>query len=216
MSEFHSISRIHSAASDSRLLVLLHGYGSHENDLPGLADELQGQVNYISLRAPLSLPWGGYAWFPIYPAANGFTSDVQAARLVIQDLHQWMLQTLAQYQPADGKLWLLGFSQGSILSQALMMRFPELVGGVMGLSGYLNQEMLEDLSGQPSAVNCALFLAHGTEDGVIPIHKARETHLFYQSLGMAHEYREYAMGHSVSGEEMLDLQNWWKDHRPTI
>lgn len=216
MSDFHQLSRIKESSEDGRLLVLLHGYGSHENDLPGLAEELEQNINYISLRAPLSLPWGGYAWFPIYPANNGFTSDIHAAKLVIKDLLKWMENTLETHQPADGKLWLMGFSQGSILSQALMMLQPNLIGGVMGLSGYLNQEMLEELPSANSSVKVPLFLAHGTEDGVIPIAKARETHAFYESRGMAHEYHEYAMGHSVSGEELLDLQNWWRDHRLTI
>lgn len=194
--------------TDKRLLILLHGYGSNEQDLPGLAEELSGDFNYLSLRAPLELPWGGYAWFPIYPNENGgFTTDIDAAKLIVKQLEISLEEIQSKYLAEGEKLWLLGFSQGSILSQVLMVKRPDLIAGVIGLSGYLNEELIEIDKNNPPTSH--LFLAHGTQDEVINISKARRTTKFYHNHEVAHEYHEFDMGHSVSQEELEVLNKWW-------
>ena len=50
----------------SPVLFLLHGYGSHEEDLFSFANYLPEEYLIISLRAPLSLSFGGYAWYSIH------------------------------------------------------------------------------------------------------------------------------------------------------
>ena len=44
------------------LVVLLHGRGSSEADIVGLADHLPGGAAYAAVRAPIA-EGGGYAWF---------------------------------------------------------------------------------------------------------------------------------------------------------
>ena len=48
--------------SDRPLLVLLHGYGSHEGDLFQLSPRLPLAPVIASVRAPISES-GGWAWF---------------------------------------------------------------------------------------------------------------------------------------------------------
>lgn len=212
--EFEYIEK--SSSFGDHILILLHGYGSNEQDLPALAEEIGNDFSYISLRAPLSLPWGGFAWFPIYPAENGFTSDINSALSVIQKLEKCLEQIIAAKQPSSGKVSLLGFSQGSILSQALLFRRPDLLESIIGLSGYMNEDLLpEEL---PSFENFpAVFLAHGEHDEVIPIDKARKGRSIYLERDIEHTYIEYPMAHSSSPQELEDLRKWWKDHmnKPT-
>ena len=49
----------------SPLIIMLHGYGSNENDLFSFADHIPRNYKIISLRAPYSLPYGGYSWYDI-------------------------------------------------------------------------------------------------------------------------------------------------------
>ena len=47
------------------LLLLLHGYGSNEEDLFSFASELPDEYYVISARAPYDLMYGSYAWYAI-------------------------------------------------------------------------------------------------------------------------------------------------------
>jgi phospholipase/carboxylesterase len=47
------------------LLLFLHGFGSHEGDLAGLASFLPNRFDWVSLRAPIGISASGFAWFPI-------------------------------------------------------------------------------------------------------------------------------------------------------
>src|SRR5438046_1957445 len=51
------------------LLLLLHGVGSHEGDLIGLAPYLDGRFYIVSARAPIQVGPGMYGWYHVtlYP-----------------------------------------------------------------------------------------------------------------------------------------------------
>ena len=53
-----------------------------------------------------------------------------------------------------------------------------------------------------------IFLAHGTQDPVIPIDRARASRDVLLALGHAVEWHEYAMPHSVCAKEIEDLNRW--------
>ncbi|MEJ7606278.1 MAG: hypothetical protein WKF37_08415 [Bryobacteraceae bacterium] len=58
------------------LLLLLHGVGSNEQDLMGLAEKLDPRFFVISARAPITLQRGSYAWYKIQFTAAGYDMDV--------------------------------------------------------------------------------------------------------------------------------------------
>ena len=47
------------------LLVLIHGYGSNEEDLFSFATELPEEYYIVSARAPYNMQYGSYAWYAI-------------------------------------------------------------------------------------------------------------------------------------------------------
>ena len=59
------ITRPSTLKENAPLLVMLHGYGSDENDLFSFADQLNSKFLIVSLKAPFSLPMGGNAWYEI-------------------------------------------------------------------------------------------------------------------------------------------------------
>ena len=63
------------------LLILLHGYGSNEDDLFSFASELPDELLIVSARAPYDMHFGGYAWYAITLDANNEKfSDLEEAR----------------------------------------------------------------------------------------------------------------------------------------
>ncbi len=193
-----------------KLLILLHGYGSHERDLISLADFLPGSFLLESLRAPLSLPWGGYAWYPIEMDENGVRIKSDALEKALDELEQFLPLFVAARGLEMKQVWLMGFSQGCIISLALALRNPHWFEGIIGLSGYLSTEVIPPKIAPSDFLNKKLFIAHGKEDQVIPIQLARQTTQALETIKIAHVYHEYEMGHGVTAEVMRDLEQWWK------
>ena len=125
-----------STLSDSApLLIMCHGYGSDENDLFSFASELPDDLFIISLKAPYQLQPFGNAWYAInFDADENKFSDIGQAKSSVQKISDFIDDLKKMYAPK--KTFLLGFSQGAILSYALSLNFPNKVQHVVALSGY--------------------------------------------------------------------------------
>src|SRR5690606_29660662 len=121
------------------LIILIHGYGSNEEDLFSFAPELPENAFIVSVQAPYQVPPYGFAWYAISFDAdmNKFSDDTQAVKS--RDLLVQFIDELCTKYPIDQKdVNLIGFSQGAILSYALAVTYPEKVNKVVALSGYFN------------------------------------------------------------------------------
>ena len=122
------------------LLILLHGYGSNELDLFSFSDALPDDLLIVSLRAPYEIGHGGYAWYAIdLDSENNKFSDLVQARESMHKIAATIDDLKTQYNTNPTKTFLLGFSQGAILSYALSLNFPNKIQHVIALSGYLNK-----------------------------------------------------------------------------
>lgn len=191
------------------LLLLLHGYGSNEEDLFSFASELPDEYYVISARAPYDLQYGSYAWYEINFDAdqNKFSDHNQA--ILSRDLVVKFIEELKVQFPIDSSdITLIGFSQGSILSYSIALSYPNIVQRVGALSGYLNLEINRDSYRDNDFQGLKIFSSHGTVDQVIPVEWARKTDPILNNLGINSTYREYPIGHGVSPQNFFDLKNW--------
>ncbi len=191
------------------LLLLLHGYGSNEQDLFSFATEIPEEYYIISARAPYDLSYGSYAWYAInFDADQNKFSDNEQAR-VSRDLIAKFIDELIVSFPIDYKnITLIGFSQGTILSYAVALSYPEKVQQVVALSGYINTEILDENYLKNSFDNLNFFTSHGTVDQVIPVDWGRKAKPFLEKLGIKITYKEYPIGHGVSPQNFYDFKNW--------
>ncbi|WP_298224896.1 alpha/beta fold hydrolase [Flavobacterium sp.] len=191
------------------LLLLLHGYGSNEEDLFSFAKELPEEYYVISARAPYDLMFGSYAWYAInFDADENKFSDLNQARSS-RDLISNFIDELIENYPIDAQnVTLIGFSQGSILSYAVALSFPQKVQRVVAISGYLNTEMAVENYAQNDFSNLRIFASHGTVDQVIPVDWARKTKPALEALGIEMTYKEYPIGHGVSPQNFFDFRSW--------
>lgn len=191
------------------LLLLLHGYGSNEQDLFSFSSELPEEYYVISARAPYDLQYGSYAWYAINFDAdeNKFSDHNQAMQS--RDLISNFIDELIQNYPIDPKqVTLLGFSQGSILSYSVALSYPEKVQRVVALSGYLNEEIIVENYKNNDFSNLKMFVSHGSVDQVIPVDWAKKAPGILDSLNIPNEFREYQVGHGVAPQNFFDLKNW--------
>ena len=113
-----------------------------------------------------------------------------------------------QYNTNPTNTFLLGFSQGAILSYALSLNFPNKIQHVIALSGYLNKELIPNDIDQ--RISTDYYISHGSVDQVIPVEWARNTTPFLETLKLQNEYSEYPVGHGVSPQNFLVLKSGLK------
>jgi phospholipase/carboxylesterase len=196
------------------LLLLLHGYGSNEDDLFSFASELPEEYYVISARAPYNMQDSAYAWYAInFDADENKFSDNEQAR-ISRDLIARFIDELIKNYPIDSKsISLIGFSQGTILSYAVALSHPEKVQKLVAMSGYINREILEENYLKNSFSNLQIFISHGTVDQVIPVEWGRKAKPFLDNLGIKNTYKEYPIGHGVSPQVFHDFKNWLSEKK---
>lgn len=186
------------------LLVLLHGYGSHEGDLFGLSPYLPLDPVIASVRAPI-VESGGYAWFSraIGDAGNpGLAWADAGARGVLN----W-LDSLA---PA-ASVGLFGFSQGAAMALQLLRHAPDRFAYAVSLSGYVvpgtvagDQRLAEK--------RVPVFWGRGTEDEVIPAEAVQRTADWLPGHADLDARIYEGLGHGIAQRELADIGTFVVPH----
>ena len=199
-------------SSKAPLLVLLHGYGSNENDLFSFAAELPKELCIIALRAPYGLEPYGHAWYAInFDANQNKWNDVEQAKESMAIIMNCVNNAQSLYDIDPSNISLLGFSQGCILSIALALNHPEKFKNIIGLSGYICEEFLNDPQDEKAYKHLNFYCSHGSSDQVIPVEWARETPKHLESLGIKNHYSEFSVGHGVAAENFFEFKQWLID-----
>lgn len=139
----HYIKRPSTLTENAPLLIMCHGYGSDENDLFSFASELPEELFIVSVRAPYKMQPYGNAWYTInFDANDGKWSDDEQAKSSRDLLAEFINQLCKTYPVNPNNVTLLGFSQGTILSYAVALSYPERVKNIVALSGYINEALI--------------------------------------------------------------------------
>lgn len=191
------------------LLIMLHGYGSDENDLFSFANELPEELFIISVKAPYPLQPYGNAWYAInFDADKGKWNDNEQAKESLELIANFIDEAINNYPVNKNNVSLLGFSQGSILSYAVALTYPEKVKNVIALSGYINQDILPKAIKQKDYSHLDFYCSHGSVDQVIPVDWARQTSPFLNALNIKYVYSEFPVGHGVAPQNFFELKDW--------
>jgi phospholipase/carboxylesterase len=189
------------------LVILLHGRGSHERDIIGLAAQLPQGPAYAAVRAPIT-EGGGFAWF----ANRGI------GRPIAESLAQtmaWFDAWLVEAAPSGRPVVLVGFSGGAAFAGGLLLADPKRYAGVAILYGTLPFD-----AGIPVTTgllrNANVFVAQGEADSVIPreLLDATWTYLHEDSEGTVVGRRDPG-GHQISTGTLSALHEWLADRLPS-
>jgi phospholipase/carboxylesterase len=190
------------------LLVLLHGVGSSEHDLFGLANELDRRFLIVSARAPYVLGPGSFGWYHTQFTAKGpviSPDEAESSRVL---LLKFVEELILAYQVDPQRVYLMGFSQGCIMSLSASLTRPRLFAGVAGMSGRLLPQVIPQLAPVGELRGLPLIIVHGTDDQVLPIAYGRDIRDQLAKLPVDLDYREYPMPHTVSRESLDDVAGW--------
>ncbi|RYB01477.1 alpha/beta hydrolase [Lichenibacterium ramalinae] len=184
-----------------QLVVFLHGYGADGNDLIEIGRQWQAwlpDAAFVAPHAPERCTQAptGRQWFPLTmrdPAERW--TGVVAARPA---LDAFLDAELARTGVDDGKLALVGFSQGTMMALHTGLRRRRAPAAILGYSGtlvgpeHLGEATARSAAGRPPPV----LLVHGDRDDVIPVDalfdaaeslgKAEIPAQWHLSFGVAH------------------------------
>ncbi|BDG10744.1 methyltransferase domain-containing protein [Anaeromyxobacter paludicola] len=191
------------------LLVLLHGIGADEEDLLPLVPSLDPRFHVVSVRAPHLAEPMGYRWWAIDWSAAPPRADPAEIVASRELLARFLEEAAAAYGTDPARTQLFGFSQGAILSLALLLARPDPARGVVAHSGRLARLPGPEPSVEALSRARALLL-HGTEDDVVPVELGRKAgEVLAPLLGTRLEHRELAgLGHGISPESLALAARW--------
>jgi phospholipase/carboxylesterase len=179
------------------LLVMLHGVGSNEQDLLGLAPALPAAWTIASLRAPM--PWGpGFSWYPLGTPGSPALEPVDA---VVADVLDWVDSVAADHP----RIGLLGFSQGGSMALQLLRARPSGFAFAVSLSGFVVPGVTDARDEGVRAVRPRVFLGHGDLDPVIPAEATAQTEAWAAANTDVTDRTYEGLPHAVSAAELADV-----------
>ncbi|MEO8629855.1 MAG: alpha/beta hydrolase [Betaproteobacteria bacterium] len=208
---------VETAPNPSHAVIWLHGLGADGNDFVPVVRELGLTglaIRFIFPHAPLQAVTinGGYvmrAWYDIGYEDLSLREDEKGVRE--------SEQTIAQIIAGEGergispqRVILAGFSQGGAIALQTGLRYPERLGGILALSTYLPLPDKVEAERHDSNRDIPVFMAHGTEDPIVPLKLAQASCTRILSLGYAVEWHEYSMPHAVCPEEIWAVGGWFR------
>ncbi|MFB5197674.1 alpha/beta hydrolase [Neobacillus sp. KR4-4] len=184
-------------------LFLMHGIGSNEQNMLSLVNGLEDRFYIFSIRGHLPQP-PGYAFFTIQGYGKPHREVFDEG---IRKLTSFIDYACEDYPLDESQLFLLGFSQGAILSMTLGLTLGSRIKGIIALSGYIPAFVKEEYQIQ-SVDNLSLFISHGVLDQVLPFDWGLANNEYFSGLGADVTFKTYQEGHTVSMDNHRDFMNW--------
>lgn len=194
--------------STHKAIILLHGVGSNEQDLFSLTDQLPGDYFIIAARGQYTLGPGRYAWYNVDFSTGKPVINAEQELSSREVLKQFIAQLKKKYSLDE--IYIGGFSQGAIMSYSVGLTSPEQVRGIIALSGRVLEPIQASVTGNDKLSRLKIFVAHGIQDGTLPVYYAQQAKAFLQTLQVPLEYHEYTIGHQINAEVLKDLVAWLK------
>lgn len=207
---------IETAPSPRASVIVLHGLGADGTDFVPVADEMDlesaGPVRWVFPHAPMRPVTvnGGYvmrAWYDIAGPDLARREDEAGLRASREAVEALIARERARGVPAS-RIVLMGFSQGCAMALMTGLRHADALAGIVGLSGYLPLAATTAAERSDASRAVPVFLAHGTHDPVVPIGRALASRDALLALGQPVAWHDYPIEHTVSVEELRDLERW--------
>jgi phospholipase/carboxylesterase len=188
--------------ASKELVIVLHGRGDSAEGFTWLQDALAiNSLNFLLLTAP-SPYYTGFSWYDLPP--DQLPGIIQSRKL----LGEVFAETKRNgYGPEQ--TFLLGFSQGCLMTLEFGARHPERLRGYIGISGYSYdpEALLQELN--PNVNQGDWLITHGTDDELLPVETTRAQIQLLNEGGFAIDYREYDKTHTIDPvRELSDIREW--------
>ena len=202
-------------------ILWLHGLGADGHDFAPIVPELVRRdwpaLRFVFPHAPMRAvtinngmrmrAWYDIRNFSADELAGGDRADGDGVLESIRQVEALVEREAGRGIPAQ-RLILAGFSQGGAITLAAGLRRAEPLAGLVALSTYLPMAPQAGNDLQPAAVAQPLFMAHGSQDPVVPPQAGERSAAVLRDLGFKVDWQTYPMAHGVCADEIRDLGDW--------
>jgi phospholipase/carboxylesterase len=190
------------------VLIMLHGWSGDENSMWIFSQNLLKSALWIAPRGIYKTKLTGYSWHPEITKPWPWISDFMPAG-------EALINTISGNNFPDGdfsELHIIGFSQGAALAYTIACVNPNYVASLAVLSGFLPDGAAGMLN--PDRLNgLPVFIAHGTDDDLVPIERARISVGLLQDAGADVIYCEDNVGHKLSTKCFRALEAFYNKEK---
>jgi phospholipase/carboxylesterase len=207
---------IEPAETATASVIWLHGLGADGHDfepiVAELGDAVTRNVRYVfphAPRMPVTINGGAVmrAWYDIADTDLANRADESGVRASAGFLEGLIEEQLARGL-SSSRILLAGFSQGGAIALHTGLRYAKTLAGILALSTYLPLQEAAKAEIQEANRRIPIFLAHGSQDPVIPLALSERSRAFLVSLGYQVQSHTYPMPHAVCPEEIRDIRVW--------
>lgn len=186
---------------ESPLAFFVHGRAGDQRVMWTFRRALPDSYSLVAPQAPLSDPIGGFSWWMV----QGSRVDSRAAaEQAAGALFSFMTGFISRHHLRPRHIVACGFSQGAGLLSLVMQREPGMLRGVALLAGFvLEMPEFPAMRELPK-----VFIAHGSQDEVVPVARAEEGASYLRSRGFEVAMSVDAVGHKVGASSMRALKEW--------
>ena len=184
------------------LMVVLHGRGDSAEGFTWMPDALNLPfMNYLMVTAPTPY-YDGFSWY-------GMAPDQLPGILASRDLLEKVFQEIFKAGYSADQCFLFGFSQGCLMTIEFGSRFPHLLAGYIGISGYVFGPEAVVKEADPKVKKGNWLITHGVLDDVLEVEKTRPQIQYLKDNGFSIDYREYRKAHTLDEREELPALKAW-------
>jgi phospholipase/carboxylesterase len=184
-----------------QLVVFLHGLGADGHDLIGLANHIAKvlpDAAFIAPNAPDQCDMApvGHQWFSLQD--RSYAQMLAGVEAAAPKLNGFLDEVLSIMGLDDDQLYIIGFSQGTMMALYTMPRRAKACGGIIGFSGALigGDELQQITISKPP-----VLLIHGDVDDVIPFDALAYANDGLKSAGIAVQtVARHQVGHTIDQE----------------
>ena len=195
---------VRSGSAGDPLVLLLHGYASNEQDLPSLVPHLPAGLAFASVRAPLTIAPGSYAWVPIQVPGRPDPT-------IVAESTDALLAWIDDQVTPDRDIVLLGFSQGGLMVSQLLRARPDRFTAGLVLSGFVLDTVAEG-DDDLTARRLPVFFGHGDADPVIAPDATARASVWLAGHTDVTERTYAGLAHGISPEELQDVSTFLQTH----
>ena len=205
---FHLVRKSNLKNDKSPLLLMIHGYGSNEQDLFSFSRAIPENFTIVSLRGDIEIQYNGYAWYNISIDYNGNKSyDIEKAKKSRDNILKSLEICKGLYEIDPENITLMGFSQGSMLVNAVALTYPEKIKNIISLSGAFDPSII-NLSNSKYLKKLSFYISHGLNDEILPFNLSKKSLKILDDNNLNYIFEEYPIGHGVSPENFKSMLNW--------
>ncbi|KIL45128.1 alpha/beta hydrolase [Jeotgalibacillus soli] len=189
------------------VIFALHGIGYNEHDILDLVKELKNEFILIGVRGHLAHE-KGYAYYYLKGYGNPDRELFDKSMSMLQSF----IEDMSKKYPIDlEQRYLLGFSQGAILSLSLALVLGQGIKGIVAMNGYIPSFVKEEFSVKPIN-HMSIFLSDGQYDEIFPPQIGQENYDYLIEMAASVIYTTYPSGHEISEDNQRDLVMWLSEN----